>query len=75
MKDISNQIPGAIHRFLYDLKCTIERRQREEYSRIDIDQRKNENKIVSPAPSPSRRRKTKFEEMQLKHVENKLHIS
>jgi len=51
LQDIANNVSGAIHRFIYDLKCVMSRRERDSLSQLDVNGNNNNcntTSILSP---------------------------
>lgn len=69
-------MPGAIHRFVYDLKCSFETRAKQSKTQAILtlpDQDKTENtNDTAVISSPTRIRKPIYEEFQKRHTKQKV---
>eukprot|EP01083_Nonionella_stella_P313827 1128210_1 len=82
LQDIANHVSGAIHRFIYDLKCFVDRTERETMSQTanrsgdlnlkGLNQGTSSFKSPPRITSPTRNRKYKYERMQKRDVELKI---
>eukprot|EP01084_Bolivina_argentea_P019250 35818_1 len=82
LQDIANNVSGAIHRFIYDLKCFMDSKKRETMTQISypmnikLKKTLNEGTSSFKSPpritSPTRIRKYKYENMQKRDIELKI---
>ena len=81
LQDVANNVNGAIHRFIYDLKCFMDTKERESKSQIEVELPANlkdldagTSSFKSPPriSSPTRIRKHLYEDMQKRDVELKI---
>merc|ERR1712228_1148320 len=82
LEDIANNVSGAIHRFIYDLKCFMDRTERETWAQIvdpslniktnGLNEGTSSFKSPPRITSPTRIRKYLYEDMQKRDVEAKI---
>ncbi len=80
LQDIANNVSGAIHRYICDLKCFMDSKERETMTQMsdptNLKKRLNEGTSSFKSPpritSPTRIRKYNYEDMQKRDVELKI---